>query len=68
METIENIAKRTCRGSRGVGVLIKACILEQFDVAVVENKSEGILWVQLIHRFSRSIGICILFTTHRVKG
>ena len=56
------IAKRACRGSGGVGILIRTSILEDFDVAVISNKFEGILWVQLIHRLDkRSIGICACY-------
>ena len=58
----KHIAKRACRGSGGVGILIKRSTLEHFDVAVISDKFEGILWVQLIHRLSkRSIGVCVCY-------
>lgn len=56
------ISKRACRGSGGVGILVRACILDCFDIAVVSNKFEGILWVNLIHKSSRrSVGICTCY-------
>lgn len=55
----KHIAKRACRGSGGVGILVKLEILESFDVAVISDKLEGILWIELIHKGSRrTFGIC----------
>ena len=43
-------------------MLIKKDILEDFDVAVIEDKFEGILWTQLIHkRTRRTLGICACY-------
>ena len=58
----KHIARRACRGSGGVGMLIRTSILEKFDVAVMADKFEGILWAQLIHKSSkRSLGICACY-------
>ena len=58
----KHIAKRAWRGSGGVGLLIKNDILEAFDIAVIEDKFEGILWAQLIHKLSkRALGICACY-------
>ena len=43
-----NISKRAIRGLGGVGILIKNSILSHFSVAVLEEKAEGILWIDLI--------------------
>ena len=34
--------------SGGVAILIKTSILEHYDIAIMSDKFEGILWVQLI--------------------
>ena len=52
------VSKRACRGLGGVGILVRTNILEVFDVAVISEKFEGILWIQLIQKSStRNIGI-----------
>ena len=58
----KRVTKRACRGSGGVGILIGSKVLELFDVAVISEKFEGILWIQLIHKLSKtSIGICACY-------
>ena len=58
----KQVSKRACRGSGGVGILIGLNVLEIFDVAVISEKFEGILWVQLIHKLNKtSIGICACY-------
>ena len=34
----KHIAKRECRGSGGVGIIIRLGILELFDVAIIADK------------------------------
>lgn len=56
------ISKRACRGSGGVGILISLDILKYFNVAVISDKFEGILWVQLVHKLNKySLGICAYY-------
>ena len=56
----KNLSKRASRGSGGVGMLIKNSVLKELDVAVLENKFEGLLWIQLIHKVSKQqMGICV---------
>ena len=56
------ISRRACRGSGGVGILVKNSLLASFDVAVVSEKFDGILWVQLIHKDSKqTIGVCVCY-------
>ena len=47
------ISKRACRGSGGVGILISLNLLECLNVAVISDKFEGILWVQLVHKLNK---------------
>ena len=55
----KHIAKRAWRGSGGVGILIRVGVLDKFDVAIISDKIEGILWIELINKNSRQgIGIC----------
>ena len=45
-----------------MGVLVKQSILNQYDVATVTDKYEGILWLQFINKTSRKqIGICVCY-------
>ena len=56
------ISKRAWRGSGGVGILVSLDILKSFDIAVISDKFEGILWVQLVYRVSKSsISICACY-------
>ena len=58
----KSLSKRACRGSGGVGILVRNNVLTNYDIAVLSNKFEGILFVQLIHKTSRkSIGICVCY-------
>ena len=46
----------------GVGLLIKLSLLHLFDVAVISDKFEGILWVQFIHKASKSsFSVCACY-------
>ena len=48
----------------GVGILIKSSILNHFSVAILEEKTEGILWIELIGKKSlqgQHLGICVIF-------
>ena len=59
----KQIAKRALRESGGVGILIRVGVLDKFDVAVISDKIEGILWVartiEVINKNCRQgIGIC----------
>ena len=49
----KSLSKRACRGSGGVGILVRNNIMSNYDVAVLSNKFEGILFIQLIHKISR---------------
>ena len=49
-------------GSGGVGFLVKQCILDHFNVSVLDTAHEGILWLQLAskhddHKFS----VCVCY-------
>ena len=45
-----------------MGLLISLKLLRSFDVAVISDKFEGILWVQLIHKSNKSsLGICACY-------
>jgi len=58
----QSISKRALWESGGVGVLVKQSVLNQYDVATVTDKYEGILWVQLISKTSKKqIGICVCY-------
>lgn len=58
----KNISKRAIRGSGGVGILVKTSVLHTYSIAVVEEKFEGILWIQLIHKHTKAItGICVCY-------
>ena len=58
----KSISKRALRGSGGVGILIKEPVCNQYDVAIISDKFEGILWLQLISRQNRKrIGICVCY-------
>ena len=59
-----NISKRAIRGSGGVGILIRNSILNYFSVATLEEKVEGILWIELIGKKSvqgQHLGICVCY-------
>lgn len=47
----KNIHIRAKTGSGGVGFLIKNELLDYFDVSVLDDTSEGILWLKLKHKF-----------------
>ena len=58
----KHISKRAWRGSGGVGILIKLSLLCSFDVAVISDKFEGILWVQFIHKDTKSsFSVCVCY-------
>lgn len=58
----KQISKRACRGSGGVGILISLNLLKHFNIAVISDKFEGILWVQLVHKYNKySLGICACY-------
>lgn len=44
----KQISKRAIRGSGGVGLLVKDTVFHRFTLSVLDNKSEGILWVLLL--------------------
>ena len=67
----KHAAKRASTGSGRVGMLIKTSILENFDVhvAVIEDKFEGTLWTQLIHKSrKRTLGISMMSSTGTTFG
>ena len=47
------------RGSGGVGILVKNELLDYFDIKVVNNEIEGILWLESKFKFS-SNNFCIV--------
>ena len=56
------IAKRAVRGSGGIGMLIKDTLIHNYQVAEIEEKYEGILWLQLKHKSNNTlIGICVCY-------
>jgi hypothetical protein len=49
-------------GSGGVGVLVKNELYQQFDVCVLEDKYEGILWLSFKHRLiTCNFNVCVCY-------
>ena len=58
----KQISKRAIRGSGGVGLLVKDTVFHRFTLSVLDNKSEGILWVPLLDQVSQaSIALCVCY-------
>ena len=56
-----HIRARTCSG--GVGFLIKGSVLQYFSVSVLDNTSEGFLWLHLKHKYEDfSLIPCVCYT------
>ena len=51
-------------GSGGVGFLIKKALLNDFDVTMLDDTYEGILWLKLIHK-QKGIVLYVLSVTFR---
>ena len=51
----QHIHVRARTGSGGVGFLIHNDICSIFDITVVNNANEGILWLKLLHKFDSSV-------------
>ena len=49
----KQISKRAICGSGEVGLLVKDTVFHKFTVSVLDNKSEGILWVLLLDQASQ---------------
>ena len=63
------IAKRAVRGSGEVGVLIEDTLIHNYQVAAIEEKYEGILWLQLKHKSKNTlIGICVCYLPPATLG
>jgi hypothetical protein len=45
-----NLHPRANRGSGGVGFLIKEAILENYEVFIIDNNTEDIIWLKLQHK------------------
>ena len=50
----KNIHVRAKCGSGGVGVLVRSEIYNAFNISIVDNDTEGILWIKLQDKFCRS--------------
>ena len=59
----KSISKRACRGSGGVGILIRDSVLKQYSIASISDKHEGILWLQFINR---TTNMCMLPPSSRL--
>ena len=51
----QNIHVRARTGFGGVGFLIHNDLCSLFDISIVDNSNEGILWLKLVHRFDNNV-------------
>ena len=47
------INKKATRGSAGVGAFVKKELLHTFDVKIIDEDIEGILWLEFSAKFSK---------------
>ena len=58
----KNIHVRAKTGSGGVGFFIKADLLNYFNVSILDDTSEGVLWLKLDHKFENvSLIPCVCY-------
>ena len=58
----KSISKRAFRGSGGVGILIRNDILQHYNISIISDKFEGILWIQLNNGSGENmLGICCCY-------
>ena len=51
----ELIHKRAKRGSGGVGFFIKNDVCDNFDIQILDDNFEGILWLKMVHKIDKSV-------------
>lgn len=55
-----NVHVKSKKGSGGVGVLIKSEVLNTFDISVLDDTQEDVLWINLEHKYTKENNrICI---------
>ena len=59
----KNLHFRSRVGSGGVGLLIKVELYEQFDISLLNNEFEGILWIKFSEKFNdrNTFTICVCY-------
>ncbi|CAC5409437.1 unnamed protein product [Mytilus coruscus] len=59
----KNIHVRAKTGSGGVGLLIRNDICSQFDVEIIDNDTDGILWVRLEDKncLQNAFCVCVVY-------
>ena len=58
----QGIHKRAKSGSGGVGFLIKDYLFEIFEIGIMDQSYEGILWLYLKHRMSNfNLNVCVCY-------
>lgn len=58
----EHLHRRARSGSGGVCIFIKECISNMYNVSVLDDTIEDILWVKLVHcDTSKQINICVCY-------
>lgn len=56
------IHKRAKLGSGGIGFLVKNQLFNVFDISIVQNSFEGILWLKLVHKITKdAIFPCVCY-------
>ena len=63
LKNIKYIHKKATRGSAGVGAFVKKELLHTFDVKIIDEDIEGILWLEFAAKFSKChLCSCMLLT------
>lgn len=61
------LSNKAWRGSGGIGFLIKNCILDNFDVDILDNSRDDILWINLKCKHDQNfmLYLCVCVTCNR---